>query len=59
MVMQLQSWTQDSLQHKLPQSRKVNWDSEDSKNTENTYYMLKKQMTLVIETLGVVDLRSH
>lgn len=59
MVMQLQTWTQDSLQHRLPQTGKVDWDSEDSKNMQNTYSLLKEQMTLVIETLGVVDLQPH
>lgn len=59
MVTQLQTWTQDSLQHRLSQTGKVDWNSEDSKNMENTYSLLKEQMTLVIETLGVVDLQHH
>jgi len=38
---------------------KVDWDSEHFKNMENTYCLLKEQVTLVIETLGVVDLQPH
>lgn len=59
MVTQLQTWTQDSLQHRLPQAGKVDWDSEDSRNMEKTYSLLKEQITVVIETLGVVDLQPH
>lgn len=57
MVTQLQTWTQDSLQHRLPQTGKIAWDSEDPKNMENTYSLLREQMILVIETVGVVDLQ--
>lgn len=52
MVMQLQAWTQDSLQHSNASNGKVDWDAEDTKMMGNRYSLLKEQMTL-----GVVDLQ--
>lgn len=57
MVTQLKTRTKDSLQHRLSQTGEVDWDNEDSKNMENTYSLLKEQITVAIETLGVVDLQ--
>lgn len=57
--MQLQTWTQDSLQHRLPQIGKVDWDSEDSMNLEKVYSLLKDQVAGLIEALGVVDLQRE
>lgn len=48
-----------NLDSGFPKAVKVDWDSEVSKNVENIYSLLKEQMTLVIETLGVVDLQPR
>lgn len=57
--MQLQTWTQDSLQHRLPQIGKVDWDSEDSMNLEKVYSLLKDQVAGLIEALGVMGLQRE